>query len=78
MIGKSRRDDAESEQFRAHIRNIAQKSAQARSIENDGLDITPKIAFNKKRSQKVLKEMIETGGYSRYQDIKSHEKTKPE
>lgn len=49
---KIKKDD--SDEFRAHIKKIAEKSAKAQTIENSGLDITPKLAFNKKRHQKVM------------------------
>jgi len=65
-----KKDD--SDEFRQHISKIAAKSAGKR-IQEEGLDITPRLAFNKKRQVKVLKQKIESGGTSKYEDTKSKE-----
>ena len=59
------------------MKKMAKNKGNHASIENDGLDLTPKVAFAKKKQIKVMKEKIETGGYSRYEEMKSHEMTKP-
>jgi len=62
-----KKDD--SDEFRQHIAKIAAKSEQAnKRIQEEGLDITPRVAFNKKKQVKVLKQKIKSGGTSKYED----------
>ena len=45
-----------------HIAKIQEKAQKAaRKIQDDGLDITPKLAFNKKTQAKVAMEKILKG-----------------
>ena len=69
-----KKDD--SAEFRNSFKKIVSKQGAATSIKNNGLDMTPKLAFAKKKQMKVMKEKIESGGFSRYEDLRSHETTK--
>ena len=73
-IKKDDKDD--SEDFRKSFKKIVSNSGRANSIENNGLDMTPRLAFAKKKQMKVMKEKIESGGFSKYEHHKSHETTK--
>lgn len=72
-----KKDD--SDDFRKSFKKIVKNAGQAASIGNNGLDMTPRLAFAKKKQMKVMKEKIQSGGGpSRYEDLRSHETTKQE
>lgn len=63
MKGKSKKikkdRTAEGDDLAAHIARIREKSlAATKRQQEDGLDITPRLAFNKKKNLLVMKERI--------------------